>query len=64
MSNILSLDYGSLGYPVLPEYPTPFFPGYQDQSRAEHLPAGYRAVYPGLTSYKQQAQQVGRHFIW
>jgi hypothetical protein len=65
MSNILSLDYGPLGYPVLPEYATPFFPSFKGQSRADHLPAGCHVVYPGLSSYKQQASspQVWRHLI-
>lgn len=41
MSSIMSLDYaGSLGYSRLLGYATPFFPNFEGQHRAEHLPAG------------------------
>jgi hypothetical protein len=53
MPNMLSLDYGSLGYPVLPEYATPFLSGFK--ARGEHLGAGCHTVYQGLPSYKQQS---------
>ena len=61
MPNMLSLDYGSLGYPVLPEYTSPFVSSLK--ARGEHLPAGCHTVYPGLPSYKQQpsSPQVCEH---